>query len=96
MFTEFQAEAGPLIPNPFPSFGGRIFYELFKDINIVLGMSGGPVWRVDANGQPIRNANGQPVAIGLHTSFINVQNGIESGMEMTEDLIELVNGWLKL
>lgn len=96
VFPRFESQVGPLLDSPFPEFGGRVFYNMAISTSLHKGLSGSPLWRVDASGAPVTDADGQPVVVALHTAeFFNGTMG--GGVALTQDLINMIQTkWLAL
>jgi hypothetical protein len=90
-FTNLAASASPLFASAHPAFGGRLFYEgTFANLDNMKGMSGCPVWPVDATGHPQTGPDGRAFAVGIQTSVHNLGDNLASGVAITSGIIALV------
>ncbi len=96
-FTFLHSYSATLLAPPHPGFEYRLFYEGgFDNLLLMAGMSGGPVWKVDAAGVPTRGPEGRPQVVGIQTSVQNFNDGLSSGLAITDGVIALVQRWLNL
>jgi hypothetical protein len=96
-FTELAASLSPLLASPHPQFGGRLFYgRTFSVPDQMKGMSGCPVWPVDATGRPQTGQDSRVQAVGIQTSVNNMGDGLASGVAVTAEITALVKGLLTL
>lgn len=84
---------------PDPAYAYRLYYPpMYLPPTAIEGMSGGPAYRIDENGMPIRDANGRVLAVGVQSSWVGFANGpLASAVAIYDDGIRpVIRAWLEL
>jgi hypothetical protein len=99
LFDWIGAFNQPRVDSPDPNYAYRLYYPpMYLPPERIEGMSGGPAYLIDANGMPIRDADGRVIAVGVQSSNVHFPSGtLSSAVAIYEDEIQpVIRDWLKL
>jgi hypothetical protein len=88
-----------LVESPDANYAYRLYYPpMYLPPGNIEGMSGGPAYRIGADGLPIRDAENRVVAVGVHSSWVGFASGpLASAVAIYEDEIQpVIRAWLEL